>query len=298
MKTFMTVVMAMAATMASLAEEGKLALKGSWETAVDSIYLGPEGMVLHDKPIIENSLTLSGEVGWYAGIWTAFPLEKAQAALPEESVPEAPAEFPNQALADIYTIVDAGRKISLILDPPPLPAAPFEGEVDIFAGLEKEFGKLKLNGKLMYWLVGNLGDPADDLWSVNLKVSVPNCPIFQPFVEVEHVGEVGNLSPKSGNFVFAGLTRRQPLGFKIGKAEAEQALDLELRGAWSDGAFGFEPAYVYTRLTVSTDIQLTKSCHLVPQLLYQLAGSDQTGAADDYVDGNKLAARLAFRLDF
>ncbi len=259
MKATMTAILVVMMANWAQGEEGKLQITGSWETAVDSIYLGPEGLVLYDKPIIENSLTLSGESGWSAGIWTAFPLQK-------ESVAEA--------------------------------ASVFDGEIDIFAGFEKEFGCLKLGSKLMYWVVGDLGDPADDIWSANLKVSMPKFPFVQPFAELEHCGEVGKLSPKGGNLLFAGFTRHQPLGFKLGKSEEEQALDLELRCAWSDGAFNVEPGYVYTRLTASSDFQVSKACHITPQILYQLAGSKQAGKLSDDADCEKLVARLAFRVDF
>jgi hypothetical protein len=55
---------------------------------------------------------------------------------------------------------------------------------------------------------------------------------------------------------------------------------------------------IYTRLTASTDLQISKSWHIIPQLLYQVAGPHQDGAVDDYVDGDKLSARIAMRVDF
>lgn len=292
----MIAVLMVMASAISLGEEGKLKISGGWETAVSSIYLGVEGTVIHDKPILENSLVLQfGESGWTAGIWTAFPLQ-------EQAAPQA-TESPTSLELSQTRLDASGNEQTTTLrlnfaEAAEEAVAPFDGEIDIFAGWGKQFSCLRLDAKLTWWLIGDLGEPADDNWLANLKLSLPDCPLVQPFVEFEHIGEVGDLSSKGGNFVFAGLTRSQKLGFKLGKSEEEQALDLELRCAWSDGTFGCEPAYVYTRLTALTDIRISRSCHIVPSLLYQMAGPDQNGALADFVDGDKLVARLAFGFDF
>lgn len=299
MKTLTIIALLLTTTIsAEEMEQNKLQLKGSWETAVSSIYLGPEGMIIHDKPIVENSLTIQfGETGLSAGVWTALPLQKA-------SVPK-PANNPSTVTSSQpQSTTDSANGAQT---PSPQPTTPaeqqqitpsFDGEIDLFTGWEKTMGPIKLTTRLAYWMVSDLSKPDDDIWSANLKLSVPDCPIAQPFVEVEHVGEVGKLSPKRGNFLFAGLTRSQSLGFKFEKAEKTQKLDLELRSAWSDGAWGMEPAMVYTRITASTDIQVSKSWHITPQVLYQFAGPHQEGATNDYVDSDKLTARIAMRVDF
>jgi len=280
------------------AEDGKLQLRGSWRTEVRTAYIAEIGCVVHDDLVWENELTLRlGETGFYGGIWSSFPFEKASPVEPEaEEEAEAPT-FEDERLANLYQLLDSTRQLCELLDPPAEPAPPFEGEIDFYLGYAHEFKRLTLDFSLLYYDFNEVGKYNDDQWSAQLIGTYTGFKWFEPYLRVNYYGETGSKSPEGGWYVFPGANFHVPLGFSL-NGDKEQTLDLGIKGAWSSGVLGMDSGYVYTRLSASTDFQLWQNAFLTPSVTFQLASPGQTGSEKDYVDGDKWVFGLDFRVEF
>ncbi|MFA5029914.1 MAG: hypothetical protein WC518_04265 [Patescibacteria group bacterium] len=276
---------------ASADEAGKLQLKGSWRSEIKGAYIAEAGILVHDQPVWENELTLRfGESGWYAGIWSSFPFERQEAAEPDAETAATTSQVPENP--DLDKLADAVGKLQLLLNPPPEPAPPFEGEIDLYLGRECQLRDwLKLDLNLSYYGFNELEKLDDDQWGAQVQATVTKAKWVEPYLKLTYYGEVGHHSPQGGWYLFPGVNFHLPLG-------KEQKLDLGVRSALTTGFLGKDGGYVYTRIVVSTDFRLHEGLFLVPSLMYQIAGPGQTDGDKDYVDGNKLVAGLGLRFEF
>jgi hypothetical protein len=175
----------------------------------------------------------------------------------------------------------------------------FKGEVDLYAGYDHLFfdDRLKLGLEFDYFA---LNDPfekgKDDQWAIVFKASLPKTPLVTPYLWVKKYGEFSDASPEGGMFYFVGLTRHQPLWFKLPGSTENQALDLEARIAWADGAMWTEPGLVFSRFMVSTEIKLTEAWSMAPSFVYQHIDESQDDGP--WKSGGRGVGRLTFKWSF
>ena len=171
-------------------------------------------------------------------------------------------------------------------------------EVDLTLGYEHFWQHVALDASASYYAFDLTEKVEDDMWVADLKLKLRNLPVLQPYVHFRYFGEVGNESFDDGFFFFVGANRSQRLGFTLPWTENEQALRINVQSAFTTGAFDNPAAYVYTRLSVGTDIELLDNVFLAPDVTYQFSGKDQDGGPSDYADGNQLLVRLGLRVEF
>jgi hypothetical protein len=74
-KMILIVAMLVLAPSAVWADESPVSV--SWTTGLKNQYILPEGILIHDQPVVENEIAFLGESGWHAGIYSAFPDESS-----------------------------------------------------------------------------------------------------------------------------------------------------------------------------------------------------------------------------
>jgi len=169
-------------------------------------------------------------------------------------------------------------------------------EVDLYAGWGHTYDWVHVQVTAAYFAIKDLGNLKNDLWIVEPEVSLPKVPIVQPFVAVRSFDQVTSESPKPGWFVWTGVRRTQPLGFNIWRNEA--ALSLESMTAYSDGALGGNPGFVFTRLTIGFPIVLGKHFTITPGILYQMPIANQEHNSHPYTTHNEVVGSVSLRWNF
>ena len=252
----------------------KLQIEGVWQTSVKSGYLPVVGAMKHGEPVIESQLRLRGPGGWYLNLWFAVPLDKGELVAPPPAKVSKPPEFSNQHLADTYELLNEVLKLAKTLDPPEVhPATPFEGEIDVLLGYKLQLGRVSLDTSLQWYDLGKIGDASDDRWSVQTVATYTNWKRTKPWIEVRRYAESGRNSPPGGWYVFGGVSHNLKLFDR--EDGSEQALNLEVSTAWSDGkVLAIDPGFVYARVKVGADIKLRKKVFLSPSVLYQYRLAD------------------------
>lgn len=172
----------------------------------------------------------------------------------------------------------------------------FGDEFDLYAGWGHTYGWVRFQLSAAYFAIKDLDRLKDDIWIVEPEVSFPEFPLIQPYVAVRSFGQVSSESPEDGWFVWPGVRRTQPLGFRVGTDEAK--LNLDFVTAYSDGAFGKDPGWVFARLSASFPIQISRQLAFTPNVVYQIPFSSQEKHRFPYTTRDEAVANVSFRWMF
>ena len=150
----------------------------------------------------------------------------------------------------------------------------YADELDLWFGYGHTFDWIHVQTDVAYYTVKDLTRMNDDLWVVEGEVSLSKIPFVQPYVSFCQFEKVDRNSFPGGMFYWAGIRRTQPLGFSVGKTK--QTLNLDLMTAYSNGALGKNPGFVFERLTVNLPIVLSGRMTLTPSVVLQspIGGQD------------------------
>ena len=172
----------------------------------------------------------------------------------------------------------------------------FGDEYDFYAGWSHDIGPVKYEITGMYFLIADLAKLNDDLWVIDQKLSMPSCPVFQPYVKVRAFNTVGADSPTGGFFFWAGVNRSQPTGLMAHGQEV--ILDVELATAYSDGPLGKTPGSVFARLTLGTTIPLSERLSLKPSAVWQTTIGGQKDYAHPLTTKTEVVCGLSLNAVF
>lgn len=172
----------------------------------------------------------------------------------------------------------------------------FGDEFDIYAGWGHTYDWVRFQLTTAYFAINDLGNLKNDVWIVELEMSLPNVPLVQPYAAVRCFNQVSSQSPEGGWFLWLGMRRTQPLGFNIAKEPA--VINLNLMTAYSDGAFKANPGWVFARLEAGLPIKAGKNLTITPKILWQTPIGGQEKHTSPYTTKDEIVGTLALHWRF
>ena len=169
----------------------------------------------------------------------------------------------------------------------------FDSEIDFYVGRTDKFKHITSDLRFSYFVM----TPVGDQWIFDNRISLAT-PYLQPYFATRFFGEIYKDSPKAGWFNWIGVKRVQSLGFRLPYQNMVQELHLDLTSAFSAGALGGRAGYVYSRLTITSPVNIADGIDLIPLFAYQLTDGGQNGRKGDYTKGDKILGGLLLQFHF
>lgn len=133
----------------------------------------------------------------------------------------------------------------------------YADEVDLYVGYSHSFDWIRIQADVAYYTIKNLELMNDDIFAVDGEVSLLKIPFIQPYISFRQFAKVGRNSFPDGTFYWAGMRRTQ------------WGISLDWMNAYSDGALGNDPGFVFTRITANYPIALNKKFTITPSVVLQ-----------------------------